>query len=89
MHAEITWRTYVLPIAGGVLYVIFTLPSVAAIFADWIPNPIYSVLIRALLVLTILYIISVILDTFWWPVCTSNPTTTGSFPALDETSKDA
>ena len=84
MHTEITWRTYVLPVAGGVLYVIFTLPAVAAVFADWIPDPTYSVIIRGLLILTILYIISVIIDTWWWPVCPAPPVASSGNSSADE-----
>lgn len=63
------YRCYILPIIGAIIYIILCLPIVVNIFNDWIPYYYYNILIKALIILVVLFLSCRILDIIWANQC--------------------
>lgn len=52
---------YIIPITAGILYFIFSIPSVDDGFTYYIPNFWYRLLVKTILLITVLFIVCVLL----------------------------
>jgi hypothetical protein len=68
-HTNLSWRCYILPAIGGVVYYILTLPLVSTIFSDWIPDIYYANLVKALILFLVLFFVCRIMDLIWSDMC--------------------
>ena len=64
-HSNLSYRCYILPIIAGITYILLSLSTVEEIFVDWIPNNYYRIMVKALLIVVILFLSCRILDMYW------------------------
>ena len=62
-------RYYLLPLTGALTYLLLEVPVIQEILKDWIPDPIYRVFVRAVIILLILFIVGRVIDIYIDP-CT-------------------
>lgn len=67
--SNLSYRCYILPIVAAIVYVILSLPVVNAVFYDWIPDYYYSILVKSVILLIILFLTCRILDIIWTDFC--------------------
>ena len=75
-HSNLSYRCYILPIIAAVVYVILSLPAINIVFKDWIPDPGYAILVKALILLVVLFLSCRLLDVYWYDFCHDEECTT-------------
>lgn len=68
-HSNLSYRCYILPIIGAIFFYLLSLPIVNQIFYYWIPDYYYATFVKALLLLTILFLFCRLLDIYWFDYC--------------------
>lgn len=71
-HSNLTYRCYILPVIAAILYYILSLPLIVEIFNDWIPDYYYATLVKALIILIVLFLVCRLLDFIWTDTCHDN-----------------
>ena len=66
---SLSFRCYILPVVGGITYVLLSLPTVVAAFEQWIPDYYYAMVTKALILVIILFITCRIMDLVWTDMC--------------------
>jgi len=68
-ESNISIKTYILPFIAMILFLIFTNEAIDLYFSSYIQNPIYRKIIYAIILLTLLFIVSVVIDNYLYLNC--------------------
>lgn len=68
-YSNLSYRCYILPIIGAITYILLSLPIINTIFTDWIPDYTYQIVIKALIILVVLFLTCRCLDIIWCNMC--------------------
>ena len=86
-NSNLSYRCYILPLVAAIVYYILSLPLIVKIFDDWIPDYQYCIVMKAILLLFILFFVCRILDILWSDPChdqiCTNGLTCSSFNTLN------
>lgn len=68
-YSNLSYRCYILPCIAALVYYILSLPYIAGMFKFWIPDYNYCNMVKALILLIILFICCRLMDIFFTDMC--------------------
>lgn len=72
VNSNLTYRCYILPIVAAIIYILFSVPAIDAVFKDWVPDYSYRIFIKSIVLLVILFLICRGMDIYWTDMCHDN-----------------